>query len=456
MTAAAATINILQGDTCLEKIDKSQARGPAAGGFSVDGGRWLRTYFIQAPQPADLEAMVTQIIGGTTYAPSANGKLQRTPPVADPIYPFLYASAITNIIGVGGQFVIQNSDAELEVQPMPQFALFPWYEITFEFKPRPYAVNTDDEIQEYLAGGATPPSASLDTQLFLGGAAGAPVVAPPTYQPGNYYGINDTGSGPGYPFTYVNEWVRYVDWDTIEQDDYVTAQMGQMQFITNGTSLPNAAGVPFVGSPRIYLPNDILELTWYQVPLRLITSPFSYITRWRGRVNQNSVPWPGGPYTPGSLLFLNYKHKKYTPPVQQQIASPFTPQGLGIFTTDKLCDVTFRFLRTRRYVPDPPLLPLANPNRNFIIGAQDPNTMVFNGGHNALPWLQDRQFHFAITSNINGVGKWPSYLSAPLELLFTDCDATGLTAPGTMNVKPRRRRECCAAFSDALSGAADR
>ncbi len=373
--------------TYLEKVDKS-GTSPAQSGFSVDGGRSVRPYYISGPSQDDLIAGIQEIIGGTTYAAVGDGRLVRTPPLADPVYPWLYATSVPTIVGVGGEFTIEDADPTLEVPPVDQYPLYPGYFVHVEFKPRPYAVSVNDDIQSYTE---------------------------------TYYPINDAGAGNGQTVNFYDEWIRYVDFNEVPTEDYVTAQMGQMEFVTNHTLTPDANNAPFPGSPRIFLPNSFVEFTWYQVPLRLLTSSFSYIKRFRGRINQTQLNWPGGPYAPGEMLYLSYKNTNYTPPVQQQILNPFG--NASVFSTDKLTNITLRFLRTNRYVGDvPTLASLGVNNRNYILGGADPGTGLWNGGHNALPWLQDRQFHIALTTAATNTNRWPSFLSAPLNVLFTDPD----------------------------------
>ena len=396
----------------LEQIDRS---GSACnGGFSVDGGRFVRPYIVMAPQPSDLVNAIVDILGTTAYASSGNGKLNRTPPVADPVYPWLYAFSIQAIVGKGGQFVVTDPAYDnLQIQAIAQFALFPAYVFMIEFRPRPYAILLDEDITQYTAGSTYAsvyyPTLDNGTSTFC-------------FAQGNStYAL----SSPQTNWFFVDEWNRYTDFDLQSTENYVSSQVGSGKFVTSGImarqGLPDANNAQPMIAPRIFLPDEVLELIWYQVPLRLITSPASYLRRWRGRVNQNALSWPSGVYTPGSVLYVNFKQKKYQPPVPNQVQNQFGDPTT--FSTEKLCDITMRFLLTNRYVPDIPAT--APANRNCVLGAVDPNTGLWNGGHNALPWLTDRQFHFSV-GNVAAGSSTMSYVpfqSAPLELLFTDCDS---------------------------------
>lgn len=392
--------------TYLERVDKTGS--PATAGFTLRGAKSSRPYYVEGPSPENLVAGIQEILGGTTYAASGNGKLNRTVPLADPQFPWCVAVSIDHIVGVGsGGIVTYNSDPTLEVPPVAQFPQYPGYFVAVSFENANFPVLQDTSITQYYA---------LD-----GG------TAPGT--PGIYYPTNDNGTQQPQSFLFTNEWVRYTDFDFEDCEDYITAQAGQMAFCTNG-SVANINAAAFPGSPRLYLPNQKYLLNWHAVPLRLLTSPNSYIERlgWKGRVNQNTLYWPGGPFQPGELLYEGVKHKLYTPPVQALVANPYS-DNTNTFTTDKLCDLQFTFLRTRRYVPDPPTLSsvYTNPSRNVVVGAVDPGTGLFNGGHNALPSFLDRQFHFCLTSGSSSIFFGPTpvagFASAPLELLFTDCDS---------------------------------
>ncbi len=328
-------------------------------------------------------------------------------PLADPQWGWLYADSIPNIVGVGpGGLTVVQSDDTLEVPSVDEFPEYPGWFVDVEFKQRGFPVLQDTSI----------------SQLY------APSTAPST--PGIYYPTDDNGTQQPQSFYYCNEWARFTDWDFEDTDDYLTAQQGQVAFCSDG-SVAGINNTQFAGSTRIYLPNQIYYLNWRMVPVRLLTSPSSFFKRWKGRVNQNWLYFPGGTFPPGSLMFLGQKHKLYTPPVQGLVQNPYNGGATNTFTVNKLCDIQMRFLKTDRYVPDPPTLStiITNPSRNIVVGAVDPGTGLFNGGHCALASFIDREYHFALT--MGGAPGAPTFdrtsvaycKSAPLELLFTDCDS---------------------------------
>jgi hypothetical protein len=337
----------------------------------MEGGRAVSAYFLVAPQPADLQSAIIQILGTTQFAATATGKLARTPPLAHPLYPWLYASSILDIKGVG-TYTLTNAEPTLEVPPLPQFALYAQYKFTIEFKPRPYPIVTDDTIQEISTGSWYP----------------------------------ETGAGTSIQnFSYAAEWARFVDFTVTPLDDYVTQQVGQMRFVTGGTGTPNANTATYTGSPRLFIPNQVIKFIWYGVPYRYMSSPNSYITRWTGRINQNA--W-GTTYPSGSLLYHSFKPTLYTPPVQKEVTDMYS--GQSVFSTEKLMNLELEFIWTTRTTSDPPTGPTSG-NLNYVIY-----------GHNALPWHADRLFHYAESAVAPNP---PSFLSFPIEVLFSDPDTPG-------------------------------
>jgi len=351
----------------LTYLEKVESEAPSTAGASVDGGRAVSTFLLEEPTADDLQNAINELLGGTTYA-STGFKMQRTPPKAHPTFPFWYASNIPSIRGVG-EFTLEDADPALEVPTIPQYALYEDYWFTVEFTPRPYPVGLDEDI---------------------------------SVASGSWY---DEG-GTSRSFQYAKEWLRYTDYEYVPQFDNVSAQQGQMVF--ESTDAANKKG--FLGSPRMFLPNQILKFWWFQVPYRYVTSANSYITKWVGRINQNA--WYN--WKPGQLLYLSYSPKRYSPPIP--LEDDFW-EG-SFLTTQKLCNIEFTFLYTNRPAT---ALAAAPTNRHYV-----------QAGHNLLPWFQTRKFYYAksVASTALGIpGDIPANLSFPIELLFTDPDAAGAYAP---------------------------
>ncbi len=355
----------------LQFLEEVENLSPSTSGFDLQSGHSFGTYLLEVEDAEDLQNAVTEVLGTTQIAPGTgalSGQLQRQPPIAHPVYPFHYAEVITNFRGVGQFTKTLGASEDLGAASVPGmefFALYDQYWITVKYTPRPYPVLPDSEI-------------TVD-------------------QTGSW--INDSGAPETYNF--ANEWIRYTDFDIVPSFEAITAQQGRMAF-SSASSPPN--DIVFSAMPKMYLPNSILKFRWYQIPFRYITSPNSYITgvtegrSWLGRINQNE--WNG--YDVGSLLYLGYSYKKYTPPIQSIDYSTGQPSW------EKLCDIEFTFLLTSRNpIGAGPSMPPTN--GNYLVA-----------GHNLQPWIAgDRKYYYAQTATSSPV---PAWLSFPMELLFFDPD----------------------------------
>lgn len=343
----------------LESIDSV---GPSSAGFGTDVARAVMPMQLVNPTTEDLQNAITTILG-TTLVDTSDGRVTRQLPLAHPTFPWLFASSIESIRGMGAPTKELASSA-LEAPPFPFYALYPQYEFVVTFTPRNYAVLKDSSI-----------SLSKNNTWY-----------------------DFSGSALSYK-TFAPEWLRYCWYDLAPHPENITAQFGQMLFRTQSGSAPGN-GVQFAGQPRIFINTQTLKVYWKGVPFRWIESDNSHITQFIGTINQTDF-WK---WKAGELLYINYDYRLYTPPV------PELETLNNIVTTQKLCDITFTFLRTKRTVNDAPATPLAN--RNFI-----------PAGHNALPWLQNRTgFYYASTDNATAASQYPTYPSYPHELLFTDPD----------------------------------
>lgn len=351
-------------DQMKERVS-DQGEALSTMGFSLEGGRALATYDLTVEEELDIQEAVTYILG-TTQIETAGLRLNRTPPLAHPQFPFLYASSITSIKG-RGKYELVPSDPALEVPPFPSYALYSHYEITVEFTPRPYPV---------LDNTNTPQG----TNCYVG----------PT--------------GTKYFYNYAAEWLRYCDYEYQPKFDSITQVQGLMRFRTpEGTTQP--VGPPpentFEGIARMYLPDQMLKITWYAVPYRFVTSPNSVLAFYLGRINQGD--WYN--WKKGELLYVGFNPKRYTPPIQDIALFNNVP------STEKLCNLELVFIHTHRELG---IAPSTTPPPQFVVG-----------GHNLLPWMPTRKFYYATTrqTTVPPDPGTPSFLSFPIEQLFTDPDA---------------------------------
>ncbi len=348
----------------LEQCGESKSQ--ATSSFAYDVGKAIIPLFLEEPTADEILAGITELLGDTS-ADTSDGRLSRQLPMRHPLFQSLYCSSIQSLQGIGSY---EKIDAEPVIEGdvvLPFYALWDWYEFLTEFAPRQYAVEPDSNIN---------------------------------IKSSSWY--DDTGALQS--FDYAEEWLRYTHYDQVPSFEALTAQNGQ--FVFEGTSCANLSA--FVAMPKMYLPNQVVKFTWHQIPYRYVYSTNSYFDRWIGRINQNAwYEWNAG-----ELLYLGFNLKRYTA-VGSTSASPFFT---GVLGTRKMCDIEFTFLQTKRSSSD---LKTAPSNRNFI-----------QKGHNLLPWLVDRQFHFALTNPALDPSKLcskpsptPSFLSFPLEVMFTDPDA---------------------------------
>src|SRR5581483_3263460 len=127
----------------------------------------------------------------------------------------------------------------------------------------------------------------------------------------------------------------------------------------------------FTAMPKMFLNNELIKLTWYQVPMRYYTSPNSYLRRFRGRVNQNAWNTTNfGNYAAGELLYLGCNLKRYTPPLANAVY--VLQPGLDDFV--KYCNLEIMLLYTKRPLGAGPLH--APGNDNYVVG-----------GHNLNPYF---------------------------------------------------------------------
>jgi hypothetical protein len=362
--------------TIASPLEQAESVSPSSAAFTMYEARSVRPCWYENPTlPVDLQTLLPLFLGDTDLAVQPTTTMNRTPPVADPVWPYLYCSSVSNVRGAG-QYTNQPGNDRIEVPTLPRMPFYQsqnpggagvrkgGYYLDLEFTPRPYAVAANSQI--------------------------SPTVL-------HYF---DT-SGVSKTLLYSPEWLRYTDFDYVPAENYITARQGA--FVFRETGLAN--GKAFDGMPRLYLPDQTLRFRWTGVPYRYITSQNSYIEANRGRVNQ--LFWYN--WNIGSLLYQNYSVTRYTPPVPRRV--PFNGGGGGkIFSAEKLVDIEFYFLLTRRAAANPPIIPS---NANWV---------AF--GHNLHPWFFDRGFHYATAQGLPLLpATWvPSYLSFPVQQLFVDPD----------------------------------
>jgi hypothetical protein len=351
----------------LEIVDSIS---PSSIGCSLKDGRAVATYKVTGDLPGIIQDLL-----GTTLVAATDGRVNRVPPKAHPQIPQWFASAITDIRGVGKPDVtdsVVGEGEQSEAPTLPQYAEYPDYFVTVEYSPRPYRVLTN-------------PNVDITTEDFY-----------------DFNGVLKHSQ-------IYREYLRYTETMSSPLEEYVTAQQGQMLFRTNDANAPNNKA--FAGMPRISLNNQTVKLLWHCVPYAYVQHPDSYIRNLRGLINQNKfLIWE-----PGELLYLSYDARPYTPPVAEltfDVTAAF-------WQYEKLCDIEFTFLETRRPT-DTDRLPVPT-NKNWV-----------PAGHNLLPYIPHRKFYYATSfrppvppeaaeAAADDPDEWiPLWFSWPFSNLFQD------------------------------------
>ena len=364
--------------TLILKEDTAEGVSPCQTMMDGMGGGATWTYVVQddlnptlPSNAAAVQFLVLTILGYTEYQGNGFGGLIRHTPLAHPLFPWLYAESITNLNG-NGQYTLTAQSVNYENPNtsliLSQWASWPTWRCQIRFTARPYPVLPDVNIP-------------LDSGL-------------------TWY--DDTSRDATVAQQAINwrrvaEWTRYTSYEFLPMDNWITQQFGSMKF--SSTDANNAKTFP--NQTRMFIPDQILRLKWWQVPLRYLTSSNSYITQYKGRINQFAWGGPvgGNIFAKGSLLYLSFKPTIYTPPLQQSV------NVFNSATYERMCDIEFDFLWTTRTGTALP----ANPtNQNYIVG-----------GHNLLPYPVNRSFYYSVSNDAQQV---PSWISFPVELLFKDPD----------------------------------
>lgn len=355
-------------DNLYEKLgdDGNDVSGMGAG---LEGTKTTRTWRCNPADFNDLTSAFGIILGSCSYDNGGQPRLNRTLPLADPVAPWAYAATVPTVRGFG-KYALTAADPTLESPPFPYSMLFDIYDIEVESLTRPFPVLPDNLIQ---------------------------VLS------GSWY--SESGSGTSKEvYQYAREQDRFCTASFAPQGEYVVMQTNSMVGNSAGVS-PNPNNALLPTGPRVYLPNALYTVKWFFVPYRLVLSSNSYLERWRGRINQNSFTGPDGFNFPaGSLLYINYAVEPYTPPVNALTSLDNESTSVS---TDKFVTITMTLLYTKRTLTGSTAS--APTNKNYIVG-----------GHNLLPWTDTNFYYFQVPTGT----KQPIFLSAPLETLWSDCDAS--------------------------------
>lgn len=331
----------------------------ASAGFSYEGGKATIEYQLLWD---DVEQFCKDALGSVEID---GNKLKRVLPLAHPVFPWLFVNSIATIEGF--QFVERaDAIAELEADPMPQYASYQYAKVVLEFAPRPYALFKDE---------------SIGTE--------------------NLEYFDDAGASQSTEI--ASESWRFVEYSTKTSMEYLTAQHGQYRMAGTG----EATAPSFPGQVRLLKKSKAITLTWHQVPFRVSEGP--NIFDGLGKINQ--IAFFG--YGVGTLLFQGWSTTKPMPaPFPTMVVDEDT--GSTLPSSEKIVNIEFNFLYLEPELGGDGVTPT---NENHIAG-----------GHNAFPWFHDGKYYYATTGGAAGSSPTegiPPYKSYPFQLLFTPSVSAG-------------------------------
>ncbi len=371
------------------------SQGADSPGYSINEARGVSVFEFDKPTKKDLQTLPTVLIGGvdlsTRGATSPYVGVRRTMPLPHPWSNSLVVTSVTGIRGIG-QWIrsVGGFNSQLGVK-IPDFPLYPAYEIGVEYGAPIYQPKADS---------------------FIKSLTGSYV---------NYLGVN-------VPFKTCNEWIRFVSWKRTEETNVISKKTGMMFYATSddmepGASTPTGAS-QYPAAPYQALPDSIILMKWHQVPYSYITSPRSFISNCpHGVLNQFDFYDAKGDgdckWKAGALRYGGVTVEDYRPPIPPEITNLL---GMNLGTDDnKLVDITFTFYETNRQrladrLPSPESVG-AGVNKNWLIK-----------GWNLQPYLNKPNRYFYSHTIAQGVSddpadktKWyPHHFSFPFELFFMD------------------------------------
>lgn len=352
------------------------------GRFTPDSGEanevW--TYVPDAEDSSPITAQnvrdkIQEILGNTTIygnggddGPPVDGKLQRNLPKACDMYPWLVADSVSVEPVKYDIYRNENAPAGLEVTTLGQgrgnvVPVWNSFNYHIHFSDTKYPIHGDGDI-----------IGSFDSWYD---------------DDGNFQEIK-----------WYEEWQRYTEIQWQVKPDTIKAKTGnQVLYDTGGKQSP------YEGTPFWYLPNRYFKLIWYYVPYRYLSNPAGYLHEFVGRVNYSA--WTLGNYTygPGELLYLGADAMSAKPAIGR-----VDPRTQKLSSWAQICHIAMSFVATSRDiavpVPDPFIF-----NKNWIAN-----------GHNLLPRWDTRKFYYGFTEppDHDPAKRVPTYLSAPLQMLFKD------------------------------------
>lgn len=353
---------------------------PTSAGFGQDGGTATMEFEVSR---GDLPAMLGKILGQASF--KADGSLSREIPLANPYFPWLYASRISSIQGLGtngwtrgDKFPFSGFGNVDRVLP-EKYSDYRVFKVVVQFEPRPYLVLTDAQLHRLK-----------QTQSYF------------------------SEDGVEHQFDDFAEYLRFTSVDYEPSSEYLVAQMGSYFLHSTGLAVsPQQVTPTNAGGPKLLVNRNKMIVKWYMVPNIIVNS--AYLKMGRGKVNFDAWPLPAEPFfgqENGSLLLEGIKFTPNPGPYPPYSVDPANRQTLtDSYFLSKYVDITFEFVEFT--IPSDQRAPgpnLAGP------GAWNNNYVPEN--HNRLPHVGLMKWVYACNNADVKAGR-PLYPSFNMKALFT-------------------------------------
>jgi hypothetical protein len=310
---------------------------------------------------------------GSVEVHSDGYKLARRLPKAHPVYPWLFATNIASIVGIGQHTDMSAAGGDLEAEAIETAILYDGYELDVEFSALPYVLTGDNTIR---TGTVT-------------------------------WNYDDNINSDDY--IYAAEWERFTDYLTVPANEFVTAQSGRFICETGTGYNPNGVAAPH-GLIRMLWQKAKITFNWYRVPWSYCapetTASRSYLEQAPGHVNQ--YDWYGWPA--GTLLLEDVIYNDRTTALIPDLS---LWHDTSVYAANKVVDIQFVMSYSN------PAGGLDSEGNDAIPVGTGQNVAA---GHNLFPIAHMMGYYYFETRDpINtSLARRPAYPSFPFELLFTD------------------------------------
>lgn len=340
---------------------------PSAASFQTDGGAATMELMVDGDK---LNYLINGVLGYVQKANDGTGRIIRGLPAAHPYYDWLYATKISDIVGLRPTKRLIGSDFQRQSQlHMRDFVFYEKYKLKIDFEPRPYLIATDETI-----------NGVREQKRWHKDLAG------------NFEFFTDN-----------KEYLRFFDLECEPSAEILSSPQGQFKFFRTDNTAPHDTPISNQngGGVGIIVAKRKLKFTWFFVPYEIVFA--NNIAAGLGKVNQYGFYG----YPPGSLLLEGIETKRYPPPAQIILPDPFTKGPVS----SKLCDITF--------------VCSALVQSSLDLGGGIPAYPAIGDykvpfGHNLVPWPGDLKYYYSLSSAPPGAGFTPRpiYGSYPFERLF--------------------------------------